>query len=343
MSEHEAKGRRRAGQVSVASRVLVAVTFLIVGLVTFEVACRIYAWARVDPHFARMLDSPRLYLRESENPVLGYELMPGAERGTAERVLEINDHGIRDDSDGLFPDKYRIAMLGDSATLGVSHSQQNTVSGRLQARLDPAGERTKVFNFGVGGYSVEEIDENLRVKDAIYDVDEVVYLMHMNDFARRHSIYEGADNGSYRMFNRPSFYGPWFLRKAVYRYKKAEQTGGSVGWYLWMFEGNEERGRHHIRAMSKYAAEQGARFSVLLMPSGLAYSDGEYGLADMNERISTFLREEGIPFVSPVEEFSQGTDGLIDNTEHFTLAGNELLAELVAELIGQPARGTSIE
>ena len=84
-------------------------------------------------------------------------------------------------------------ILTSATFLAVASGRSRSPSGSTHGPwVDPAGDRIRAFNFGVSGYSAEEIDENLRVKGAIQDVNEVVYLMHMNDFAHSHSSYEGA-------------------------------------------------------------------------------------------------------------------------------------------------------
>ena len=102
-------------------------------------------------------------------------------------------------------------------TFGSAHSQDRTIPRLIEDDSgEPGGE--VVLNFGVPGYGARELRELLRVRDAIYCVDRVVYLLNSNDFAWRETLYEGADSGLYRMYNRPGWMIPWFVRKAVYRF-----------------------------------------------------------------------------------------------------------------------------
>ena len=175
------------------------------------------------------------------------------------------------------------------------------------------------------------IVEYLKLKDAIYDVDDVIYLLNPNDFSRYNSIYEGADNGMYRSYRRPTVMSLWFVRKAVYRAVKRGPS--SVRWYKWFFAGNEEIGYGHLRELAAYAEANGARFSVVLMPAGIAYGDDGYALADMYGRIGAFLRAEGILHVDPTGEFGANKERYFDHTDHFYPAGNERMAQIMGNLI----------
>jgi hypothetical protein len=145
-------------------------------------------------------------------------------------------------------------------------------------------------------------------------------------------MYEGADNGLYRMFVRPSWMTAWFVRKAIYRLMKGGDPV-SVRWYRWLFGGNEARGLAEIRDMARYCAAKGAQFSVVLMPSGAAYSARGYELADVYERVAEFLSGEAIPVLSPIDAFASDPGRYLDETDHFFAAGNERIAELIAGLV----------
>lgn len=167
----------------------------------------------------------------------------------------------------------------------------------------------------------------------------MVYLLNPNDFTRRDSLYEGADNGLYRMFVRPTWQTPWFLRKAVYRLVKG--GGVPVRWYRWLFAANESRAQAYIREMAKTCAEQGAGFSVALMPSGMAYGAEDYGLAEMYGRLLTFLASEGIPAFAPIEEFAAEPRRYFDETDHLYDAGNELMSSVLHAFIASDRNARS--
>jgi lysophospholipase L1-like esterase len=276
--------------------------------------------------------NPNFFLTRSEDAILAFELTPGFEGERDENRLRINRFGLREDSDDRFEGRRKIAILGDSVTMSVGHTQEKTIDSLVEGLLHADGGDAVVLNFGVGGYGTRELAEFLKRKNEIYDVDHVVYLMNPNDFARRDSVYEGADNGLYRMFVRPLWHTRWFLRKGVYRLMK----GGapvSVRWYRWLFAGNEAHGQTDIRDMAAYCASEGAEFSVVLLPSGVAYTSQGYELADIYARLKEFLAAERIPALVPIEEFRTEPGRYFDETDHFVAAGNERIAELIARFV----------
>lgn len=315
-----------------AANLALTAAALLLSFALVEAVCQAFARLVIFPGFDRDMGRPNFFLARSDDPILAYENRASFETVTPDgKVLRINRHGLRADSDDLFEGQRKIALLGDSVTLGVGHSQENTIEALLEQRLRAAGHEARVLNFGVGGYATRELLEFLKRKDAIYRVDHALYLMNPNDFARRDSAYEGGDNGLYRMFVRPVWQTPWFVRKAIYRFHKS----GLVGWYEWMFAANEARAQADIRAMSAYMAGRGAGFSVVLLPSGAAYAGGGYALAELYERMERFLAAEGIPHLVPIAEFGRDPARFFDETDHLWQAGNERMAELLEGFLGR--------
>jgi hypothetical protein len=311
---------------------LVAFGVLVLGgFLLFELACQVYARAVVFRGFDALRAHPRHYYRVPESPLLAYELLPGTELDNHDKWLRINRWGIRDPDDDLARDRRRVAVLGDSVVFGVNHSQERTISGLLQTELDPAAARVRVFNFGLGGLNLAELVEYLRLKDALYDVDDVVYLLNPNDFARRESVYEGADNGLYRTYRRPWFMSRFFVRKAIYRWMKGGSQ--STRWYRWMFDGNAEWGFDALREMADYARDHGIRLAVVLLPAAVALTPGGYELSDEFARISAFLEQEGIPHLDPTGFFARDPALYFDDTDHLQDAGNVEMARLMRQML----------
>jgi lysophospholipase L1-like esterase len=312
---------------------------LLAGLLLLELGCRLYA-VRIYRGFEAMRSDPRHYLRASPDPALAYELSPGSyQDAEAGRQLAINRFGLREESDEIPRVHPRIGVLGDSVVFGIGHSQERTIPKLLEARLRRSGGEAAVLNLGVGGYGLAELVAFLRAKDAIYDLDAVIYLLNPNDFARRESIYEGADNGLYRMYVRPTLMAPWFVRKAIYRYHK--QGNSSVGWYEWLFAGSREIGFGQLAALQDYAGAQGIDLRVVLLPAGVAYRNGEYLLSRMHGEIGAFLASRGIPYRDAAEEFGREHERYFDATDHLVDAGNVLMADLMAQLLEQPRASRS--
>jgi hypothetical protein len=320
---------RAARRSSLAANLGLGFAAVLVSLALLEGAFQLIAHVVIFPRFDRDMARPNFFMTRSENPRLGYEMKPGFTEEHDGKRLHINRYGIRADGDELFPDRRKIAVLGDSVTMSAGFSQERALPVLLEARLRAAGHGAVVINFGVPGYGTRELLELLERKNEIYRVQHVVYLLNPNDFARRDSVYEGADNGLYRMFERPAWQTPWFLRKAVYRVMKGREMV-STRWYRWLYSANAERAQDDIRAMARACARSGAGFSVVLMPAGVAYGPGgEYELAELYADLSAFLRAEGIPSLAPIAELGVDPARYFDPSDHFWDAGNEHMAGLM--------------
>ena len=101
----------------------------------------------------------------SDNPELRYELVPGSQYlGGA-----INADGMRDRHYAVDkpPGVFRIACLGDSICFGYDVQANETIAGRLEEYLNryyaSPGHSFEVLNFGVTGYNITQVVENLRV------------------------------------------------------------------------------------------------------------------------------------------------------------------------------------
>jgi len=307
---------------------------IIFAVVILETCCQIYS-LYLDRQWKTIKEDPDHYYKASHNVLLGYELSDNFSIENDHRRLWINRFGIRE-LDNQVHDIHKIAILGDSIVFGNVLSQEQTISALLQQSLSRIGASVSILNFGVPGYGLKELLEYLKIKDNIYNVDHVIYILNPNDFARRNSIYEGADAGLYRMYNQPLLKSPWFIRKAIYRIKKYSglddyhKNKASIGWYQWLFNGNKDAGYNYIKEMALYANEKGCSFTVVLLPAGVAYNDdGTYELSYINANIGAFLKANNISYINPTDIFRSDVEKYFDPTDHLTFDGNALMAEIL--------------
>jgi hypothetical protein len=317
---------------------------LVTVVITVELVCQVVTWQQ-GRQWAALRGQEDHYFVPSPDALLAYELAPDRSLLKEGRSLHINHHGIRDESDDLYEGNVRLAVLGDSVIFGIGFSQEQTISGLMQRELDADQKWLKVLNFGVPGYGLDELLEFLKVKDAIYHVQHVAYVLNPNDFARRNTVYEGADNGLYRMYHRDWLAMPWLLRKLVYRIKKggsaAHPNMASVEWYRWLFEGNREHGCGQILAMSEYCRQRGVHFTLVLYPAGCAYSDGTYRLADVVDALRRFSAEHGIDVLDCTPLLADAPQRYFDGTDHLQLDGNRRMAGFLVQRLrpGLTAKG----
>ena len=306
---------------------------VIVCVIAVELACQAY-FVVLSRRLSARRQSPDDYFEVSDDPNLAYQLARGKAISHADRSLKINHFGIRDDSDNLFPRHRRLALLGDSVTFGVELSQEESITAVIQRQLDPKVEQLKVLNFGVPGYGLTEMPEWLKTASSTYYPTEVIFLLNLNDFCRRESIYEGADNGLYRTYRRPLFMLPFFVSRAIHRYHKWGHIT-SVEWYKWLYDGNRDWGFRQMKVMKDFAHDQGFRLSVAIYPAGVAYTPAGYALESEEVEISNYLRGIQIPVIRLEGALSPDC---FDGSDHLTKHGAEVAAGPIAQQFSSGAR-----
>lgn len=121
--------------------------------------------------------------RLSGDLILRYELAPGSPDGDT----VISSGGLRDREFSVAkpPRTFRIACIGDSITYGFGLAAADSYPKQLEKLLNAycadSSLRFEVMNFGVPGYNLREIAENLKVKVLKYDPDLVIYGYCLND------------------------------------------------------------------------------------------------------------------------------------------------------------------
>jgi hypothetical protein len=297
------------------------------GIILVELCAQAFYFIVVKKQFDAVKNSAYFYLQKSTDQRLGYELRPSMTINRDNKLLRINKFGIRATSDTTQKKKYRVGLLGDSVVFGINQTQDSTLSKLIE---DIRQDSIEVCNLGVPGYATPQIVVQLAKYEPIYHFDEIVYLLNLNDFTLRNTMYEGADNGVYRYFNPPTFKSLWLFRKLIYRIKKKGETIFDTAYYNWVFDGTKDEIFNSILDLKKSA---GAKFSVVILPSGAAYKNGQYELTDMVNEIGQFLKDHAIPYSSPVNEYSQNTAALLDETDHLTLKGNEIMAKDISVML----------
>jgi hypothetical protein len=117
----------------------------------------------------------------------GFEVRPGIEIPFAgvftplsrTVVWQTNRQGLRDDrAVGPPSRRFRVATYGDSETFGWAVALEDTFQRQMEG-LDPAVE---VLNFGVPGYNVTNVRDQLERTVPRFEPDLAIYLVNKNDF-----------------------------------------------------------------------------------------------------------------------------------------------------------------
>lgn len=96
-----------------------------------------------------------LLKRESADPVVGHEHIPGASARLQGVEVSINSLGMRGpELDLTNHEKNRIVIIGDSIAMGWGVQEKDTLRGQLAARL---GSNAEVLTTGVGNMNMSQI------------------------------------------------------------------------------------------------------------------------------------------------------------------------------------------
>lgn len=299
------------------------------GWLLLELACQVLYAVVVVPRLEAQRNDPLHYYMASDDPALCYVLQPGYHMEKDGRSIWINLQGIRDDRDETDGPR-KVALLGDSVVFGIALSQEQTPSAALQRM---AGDGFRILNLGMPGYGLEELARYLELKLSVHKPEQIYYVLNLNDFSRRNTIYEGGDNGLFRIYAKPRLKSPFFFRKAVYRLAKGGHMS-SVRWYRWMYEGNRNELLPIVKRMADFAKSNGSEFTVVLFPPAVAYEDGSFALQDVVDEIHLYLKSNGVPVIVPVREFGSRAQGLQDDTDHLTPSGSEVMAGVIGRDMG---------
>lgn len=140
------------------------------------------------------------------------------------------------------PEKYRIAIIGDSYIAGYQVDYKKSVAEQLESKLGPS---TEVYRFGIDGAPLSQYLEMLRKEVLKFSPDMVIINIVHNDFNESYSTVGGVFRSS-------------FLKLKIENSRVIEEiapTKYQAPWYSWIREGS---------ATWKYLAyRQQIRFDVL--------------------------------------------------------------------------------
>lgn len=287
--------------------------FVAVFLVSLEVLVRLFV-PRSD--FFRMI-------RESADPVLSYELVPGSSvsySGAMKSVgrtttISINSMGFRDREVGATapPGVTRILAVGDSFTIGLGVEGHEAWPKVLERRLNEARPGSfEVLNLGVPGYNLRQVVRHLQ-RHLDLRPDLVIYLFASNDIERALAF--------------P--HGPW---QAPFRVSRA--LAAIVAGANWIrTEAVPVRRVQHDRqlrsaepALAELARVTGER-GVPVVVVGYYYGRGAGQIATW---VAARCRQHGLTYLNlPAELYGPRWRDLRLGDGHFNVRGNELIADAI--------------
>jgi len=110
---------------------------------------------------------PKIFLKQSSNKFIRYELNPGYQGKIYRSHVRINSHGFRGrEYDVDKGNKFRICILGDSVTFAINSEEIDTYPSRLEKYFQTDSIPVEVLNFAVEGYDtlqeVKHFEKNGR-------------------------------------------------------------------------------------------------------------------------------------------------------------------------------------
>ena len=117
------------------------------------------------------------------DPLIGHEHAPNRQAHLMGVDFRTNSHGLRDHEFSLerAPGKLRVAMLGDSLTVGWGVPVQATFVKRIERMYAAAGIDAEVINFGVGNYNTVQEVQAFLADGRRYQPDVIVLNYFVND------------------------------------------------------------------------------------------------------------------------------------------------------------------
>ncbi len=285
--------------------ITLAVASVIIASVLFIGAYEVYQNYRYEvwkSAYRRLIQQHDTLTIPSPNELLIWEYRPHAEFYDAEFKYKIrtNSYGFREGEYELGSQeeyRVRVAFIGDSVTLGLKVSEENTFVRQFEklARAAYPASKIRAMNFGIDGYQVIQIYELLRTKVLQFLPNKVVYVMCLNDFD-----FDDASGKKILYFRKPNSF---FLKKLEYLYKQLS----TQDYYRYYFEKNHQIGFHYLAKIDELLKRAGIRFQIVLVPVFEESGEGfrNYRLKDLHRQIGKILSDDKIEVIDLIENFAQ--------------------------------------
>lgn len=323
---------------------------ILAGLLAGEVVLRLvlargllpegHAFLRYQRHLRAGKSIENSIYRESEDPLLMIEFIPGARRDN----IRINRHGFRGSevSRAPVPGVSRIVLLGDSETFGASLAEDETLAGCLESALNHSAEeaRFEVLNFGFPGRNTEAEVHVLMTRAIQFDPAIVILYYVFNDpygsaaaFLKKLHWYDRSALIAFVGWAAQT-HVVWFNREEM-QHRKRSAVDGLLGLHE---ESRFEVTRTRIRDLADFLHEGDIRFLLLIAPEIKYYDDyGAYPFHPIHETLHG-LASDRIEVVDPFAALARsGIEPkefwVAPTDNHKNERANEIIAKVVADHI----------
>jgi len=251
---------------------------------------------------------------------------------------QVNSLGLRGPECRLepTPGRTRIALLGDSFTLGIGVKDQDTLPSQLEQVLGPA--EFEVLNFGVSATDTVEQVQYLERYVLRFAPQVVVLVFFLNDTEREPSMRFLTQPRAFVALRRYSYLlnavagasERALLRGAMLRHYRAGYEEDSAAW---------RTVRAELARAQVLLSERGIGFAVAIHPVLIDLERRRYPFAGIHAKIRAACDAQGIAVVDLYEALAdlRARDLWVHaNDQH----PNEVANRRSAELLGAFLRGT---
>jgi len=304
---------------------------LLLACVAGEVLVRV-ATASQQNYLIEMWRYATLLKRESADPMIGHEHIPGASASLQGVEVSINSLGMRGpEPDLATPGKEKVVIIGDSNAMGWGVPEADTLRGQLAGDLGPSAE---VMTTGVGNMNMTQIVANWLRYSATVRPDAVVVLATV----RAPAVQDGEGAGWLVRHSQLYALLVSFVQIAMQNTPGKE---GLVDHYraLWSGGSGFEAMEVALDRLKQDQATQGYRVIVMLVPEPHSYQPYLFGFtADV---MRSEAEKRGWTFLDPLPELQKkpAESYWVSNSDvHFNADAFRVMANVLTPYLDAPQK-----
>lgn len=282
----------------------------------------------------------------SDDPVLVYELRPGASVEWQGIRYVINPSGFRDDpfpvpGAPVTPEPYRVVVIGDSVAWGWGVEMQQAWPYRLQQQLSTQlGRQVEVYNLAVNGYATPQEVRILEKHGLDLKPDLLILGYVLND----PEVEDGGLSRYFRDVNRIELlHAAKFFASFLVSYFHYQLNGDQAN------EGKAPTGDHYVLIhqmdlfkavedgfadLAKISQENDFEVMVVVTPVFRYESATTYPWRDVHQQVQQLAQQSGFLFYDSMARLgSQPASAVSFDEIHPNALGHQLVAEGVADAL----------
>lgn len=250
-----------------------------------------------------------------DDPNIVYRLKPNATGFCTGINIKINSYGFRDYEYKIKKNNetFRIAMIGDSMTLGKGVELKDTFTKQLEGMLNKGGNKKyEALNFGVYGYNTLQERYTLEQYALDFNPDLVIITYILNDPGEIMDIHHEIPYIPIISELRPWLNNLYFYRYVARNYaniKKKLQGGssyeekildfhkdGTIGW---------ERTKDNLQGIQNITQREGISALLVLFPT--LYRLNDYPFTAVHEKVKINAQKQGF-YILDLLPYFEGLD-----------------------------------